>query len=233
MIAVAIVDSGVNPLNPHVGGIVKGIALDADGRFHPDYLDRLGHGTAVAAAIHEKAPTARLFVVKIFESGLATNIEALIGAIEWATAERVRLVNLSVGTYRAEHAPRLRQAVDRAQAAGVTLVAAAPQEGVQWLPGALDGVVGVQLDWNVPRERCEVEEVGGRFLCRASGYPRTIPGVPPERNLRGLSFAVANVTGWLAGALAAAPDLSVDEVLRRHAVRRDGREPPAFRGRSA
>jgi hypothetical protein len=27
---------------------------------------------------------------------------------------------------------------------------------------------------------------------------RWLPGVPPERNLKGLSFAVANVTGLLA-----------------------------------
>jgi hypothetical protein len=33
---------------------------------------------------------------------------------------------------------------------------------------------------------------------RASGYPRPIPGVDPERNLKGLSFAVANATGLLA-----------------------------------
>jgi len=33
---------------------------------------------------------------------------------------------------------------------------------------------------------------------RAAGYPRPIPGVPVEQNLRGLSFAVANATGVLA-----------------------------------
>jgi hypothetical protein len=37
---------------------------------------------------------------------------------------------------------------------------------------------------------------------RASGYPRPIPGVPPERNLRGVSFAVANATGVIARFLA-------------------------------
>jgi hypothetical protein len=36
---------------------------------------------------------------------------------------------------------------------------------------------------------------------RASGLPRPIPGVPPERNLQGTSFAVANTTGMLALAL--------------------------------
>ncbi|HMA22912.1 MAG TPA: hypothetical protein VKP00_02930, partial [Gemmatimonadaceae bacterium] len=35
----------------------------------------------------------------------------------------------------------------------------------------------------------------------ASPYPRPIPGVPQERNLAGVSFAVANVTGFLARAI--------------------------------
>ena len=39
---------------------------------------------------------------------------------------------------------------------------------------------------------------GGDVVCRASGFPRPVPGVPPERNLKGTSFAVANVTGVLA-----------------------------------
>ena len=36
------------------------------------------------------------------------------------------------------------------------------------------------------------------MLFAASGYPRPIPGVPREKNLKGISFAVANVTGTLA-----------------------------------
>jgi hypothetical protein len=32
----------------------------------------------------------------------------------------------------------------------------------------------------------------------ATGYPRPLPDVSPEDNLKGLSFAVANVTGLLA-----------------------------------
>ncbi len=33
---------------------------------------------------------------------------------------------------------------------------------------------------------------------RASGFPRPIPGVPPDQNVSGLSFAVANASGFLA-----------------------------------
>jgi hypothetical protein len=54
------------------------------------------------------------------------------------------------------------------------------------------------VDWNLPRDVCELMTVDGSIAARASGYPRPIPGLAPERNLRGVSFAVANVTGLLA-----------------------------------
>jgi hypothetical protein len=54
-------------------------------------------------------------------------------------------------------------------------------------------------------------EVARSFL--ASGYPRDIPGVPRERNLKGLSFAVANVSGFVARALDARPGATLVELL--------------------
>jgi hypothetical protein len=50
----------------------------------------------------------------------------------------------------------------------------------------------------------------------SSGYPRPIAGVPVERNLSGISFAVANVTGFLARLLEAdATARDVGDVVRR------------------
>ena len=74
-------------------------------------------------------------------------------------------------------------------------------------PGCLEGVVGVMLFWNHPRETVTsvALETGGSALV-ASGYPRPIPGVPPDRNLNGISFAVANATGVLAAALVGSPE---------------------------
>jgi hypothetical protein len=82
------------------------------------------------------------------------------------------------------------------------IVAAAPDGDHHWLPGALPGVVAVELDSSCPRDVCTVvahEE--GSLRLRASGFPRPIPGVPPERNLKGQSFAVANATGLIALAI--------------------------------
>jgi hypothetical protein len=57
----------------------------------------------------------------------------------------------------------------------------------------------VELDWDAARDACRVSvDARGAMRVRASGYPRPIPGVPPERNFKGQSFAVANATGLLA-----------------------------------
>ena len=50
-VRIVIVDSGVHPSHPHVGGVAGGVSVSASGELGTDYLDRLGHGTAVTAAI--------------------------------------------------------------------------------------------------------------------------------------------------------------------------------------
>jgi subtilisin family serine protease len=166
-----------------------------------DTVDRLGHGTAVAAVIREKAPDATIVPVKVFDRELRATADALVAAIGWAVEAEVDLINLSLGTANAAHQVRLGQALMAAARAGIALVAAAEQDGTRWLPGSLPLAVGVTLDWECPREQAmvDVTQEGAvrRIRARASGYPRPIPGVPPERNLKGISFAVANVSGLL------------------------------------
>ena len=95
------------------------------------------------------------------------------------------------------------------------IVSACDHDGVRWLPGSLPAVVPVQLDWECPRNQFRTATTtDGRTVFLASGFPRSIPGVPPAKNLKGLSFAVANMTGFLARVLEAQPDASVDEAIR-------------------
>ncbi len=210
-VTVAVLDSGVNPGHPHLGGVADAMALDDRGRPHPDTLDRLGHGTAVAAAIHEKAPGAALHVVKVFDRTLSTTILALVQALDHCIQRRIRLVNLSLGTVKEEHAPLLEAAVERARAAGTLVVSARGRQGVTWYPGALPGVAGVDQDPACPREALRITPEG-TFM--AAPWARPIPGVPVERNIQGVSFAVANVTGVLARALEGRPEVgTVEEVM--------------------
>jgi subtilisin family serine protease len=198
-VRIAVIDSGVHADHPHVNGVTGGISITPDGREESNFVDRLGHGTAVTAVIREKAPNAAIFAVKIFHDSLATRIQPLLRAINWALENGMHLINLSLGTSNQEHEPVLLAALARAQAKGVLLIAAFEDSGVRWLPGALPGAVPVTLDWDCPRDQYRTSTLAdGRTLYHASGYPRPLPNLPPERNLKGISFAVANVTGLLA-----------------------------------
>jgi subtilisin family serine protease len=198
-VIVAVLDSGVHAEHPHVGGVIEGVSFADEAG---DFVDRIGHGTAVAAAIREKAPSADLIAVKIFHQRLATNAEILSRAIEWAADRGAHLVNLSLGTANAAHAERLSAAVDYATARGSLVISALEANGTPLFPGSLDGVAGVVADWACERDSLDVTtRVGGVSRFSASAYPRPIPGVPKEKNLAGVSFAVANVAGFLARAI--------------------------------
>lgn len=208
-IRIAVIDSGVHPAHPHIDAarIADGVLVERDGsvRTGPEVaLDRLGHGTAVTAAILEKAPEATCLPVRVFAKDLRTSATALAQALRWSLEQGVDLVNLSLGTTNLAHAELFAPLVAQAAEQGTVIIAAFEAEGTPCLPGHLPGVLGVTLDWDCPRARYHAIADRPGVLC-ASGYPRAIAGVPHVRNLYGVSFAVAQITGFAALAREGAP----------------------------
>ncbi|MET0362544.1 MAG: S8 family serine peptidase [Sphingobium sp.] len=204
-VRVAIIDSGVHADHPHIAAarISGGILVMPDGSTgsgQTDIRDRLGHGTAVTAAIQEKAPDATCIPIRVFREALKASAAALVAAIRWSIGEGVDIVNLSLGSLNMAHRPLFAAVAEEAASAGVMLVAAREANGEPCLPGALPGVLGVGLDWDVPRETYRGAIDGEDAALYASGYPRPIPGVPLQRNLYGISFAVAQMSGFAARA---------------------------------
>jgi len=208
-IRIAVIDSGVHAAHPHVGGVSAGIGIRDDGSIVDDDVDRLGHGTAVTAAIREKAPDADIFAIKVFWRSLATDVATLVRAIEEAALRGAAVINLSLGTSDMRHRDALQAAVATARASGALVVAAYDDAGVSWLPGCLEEAIGVRADWTCARETFDIAVVTDRRLLVTSAYPRDIPGIPRERNLSGVSFAVANATGFVARALEEAPGTGI------------------------
>jgi subtilisin family serine protease len=217
-VRVAVVDSGVHASHPHVNGVAGGVGIDVDGTLHDDYVDRLGHGTAVIAAIKDLAPAVEVFAVRVFDRQLSTSIACLVRAIEWSAGSGIDVVNLSLGTPRREHEPALRRALDAAAARETLIVAAREDEGVAYLPGSMAGALPVEVDWTCARGEFRIADVNGVRVVRTSGLPRPIPGVPPARNLHGVSFAVANATAIVARVMEGATDRSLGGVMRRLAA---------------
>ncbi|MEH3048154.1 subtilisin-like serine protease QhpE [Sphingomonas adhaesiva] len=208
-IRIAVVDSGVHPRHPHIDArqLCGGVAVARDGATMdgPDaLLDRLGHGTAVTAAIQERAPDAQIVTVRVFHEALRASAAALVAAIAWSVEAGADIVNLSLGSVNPAHRGAFADAVERAVAAGVLVVAARAVESQPCWPGALDSVLGVELDWDCPRGH--YRRVGAGVAVAAAGYPRPIDGVAPTRNLHGISFAVAQMSGIAACAAEALHD---------------------------
>jgi subtilisin family serine protease len=230
-VRVAVIDSGIVATHPHIGAVAGGVQI-GDGAPGGEWTDRIGHGTAVAAAIREKAPEALLYAVRVFDDRLSTTTGRLVEAICWAADAGADVINLSLGTDRAEHAARLAEAVAYASERGSVIVAAEESEGTRWLPGSLPGVVPVRLDWTCPRESLRLRSTGEGPRFFASGYARPIRGVPLEANLKGVSFAVANVSGIVASALQAQTlqkPAELDTIVK-HFTQSEGARPPDLVG---
>ena len=223
-IRIGVIDSGVHPHHSHIAAekVIGAAAVARDGSVSEDAadaLDRLGHGTAVTAAIQEKAPDAELLIVRVFHNKLAASAAALVAAIDYCVGQGVDLINLSLGSTNDAHRLVFQAAAERALARNTLLVAARAVGDVPCFPGALPMVLGVGLDWDCPRDRFAVQDVPDGVAYIASGYPRPIDGAPLHRNLHGISFAVAQMTGFAARACQAVRETGVtgdrDRLVRR------------------
>ena len=191
MLKVAVVDSGINPFHSHIGTVAGGISfVPPDQTLQEQWLDKLGHGTAVAAAIYEKEPAVEMYAVKIFDRSFSTKIEPVIESLEWCIENKMDLVNLSLATVKAAHRVLLEDVTRRVD----ILVAPFDFVGLPAYPGCFPWVFGVSPDPDCERDICRMGSEGHFW---ASPFPRSLPGLPVQNNFSGPSFAVANFSGIL------------------------------------
>lgn len=208
VVRVGIVDSGIHPRDPQVGGVEGGVGIrfrDGAVAVDDEWEDALGHGTAVAATIRGLAPDAALYSVRVFHRALEAHVEALLYAIEWAASKKLDLLNLSLGCTASEREHEFRESCDRARDAGVAIVSAADA-----LPGTLPGVLAVRADRVLQEDR--VRFADGVF--HAAPWARQRGELPREKNFHGTSFAVARVSG-LSAAILSGLSPGDAEALRR------------------
>jgi hypothetical protein len=221
-VAVFVIDSGVNPGHSHVQGISGGARIykvpdGAIRREEGSFGDDLGHGTAITAVIRHVAPCARIHAVNIFPEARPPTVDVLEAAIAYVIGAGARVVNVSLGVGEDVRSRPIGSLSRAAAERGIILVASARNgSGRNGYPAMLPDVIGAAADWRLG-ERTLRYLAGDPFECRASGYPRPLPGLSRERNFRGNSFAAARVSGAVACILESHPgaDLpAVREMLR-------------------
>jgi hypothetical protein len=220
-VRVTIIDSGVNPWHSHVQGLEGGLSfrLSDSGEVEEtgDYSDELGHGTAIAGVIREKAPEARLQAFKIFHQDLFAPAQVLLAALERAVRMPSRIIHLSLGTEQPRVRADLARLCKEADDQDIVIVAAARGPEDRVCPASLDSVIGVY--WNPTCEEGSLlYHPGTPIEVGAYGRPRSLPGLPQEQNLKGNSFAAARVTALAAAYLCEHPSAgsaSVRDMLKR------------------
>ncbi len=189
---IGLVDTGVNPWHSHVRGKISGcrILVGPDGTLQEDgeFLDPVGHGTAVAGVIREAFPEVEIFAVRVFGAEEATYPSLVARGVLRAAAERCDFVNVSVCVPPGPGEDVLAAACKAVIDAGCVIVASTRPDRPGWLPASLPGVYAVTADDTLAFGEVRVR---GKSQLAAPGRPRDLGSMPRDANLYGHSFACA------------------------------------------
>ncbi|MCD8283890.1 MAG: S8 family serine peptidase [Opitutae bacterium] len=214
-VKIAILDSGI--LLDHIA--LRGASIsqiDVVGGA-PDTAESLSHGTAVASlvcgngegGIVGAAANAEIVAVRIFDgNGDADSFTAAAG-IYAAIEAGAQIVNISAGL--SEDSAVLRQAVEFAISQGVTIVAAAGNEGLTALayPAAYSGVIAVGAV-DAENSSAPFSNVGDNLLSVAPGVGIVAAGTADTNvvtSFSGTSASAPLVAGTLAAAISDSAEL--------------------------
>ena len=199
-VKVAVIDSGIdNHDDLDTAGWVD--FSDTVYGFKP--TDNSGHGSAAAGVIYARvsgfgmigiASDADVYSVKVLDKDNKAMVSSVIQAIEWCIQNDMDIINMSFGMD--ESSAALKYAIDRAEEAGILMIAATGNTGgaLQY-PAAYENVVAV----GAVDESAQPAD----FSARGAALDLTAPGVDVQSTgfmgsytiTSGTSAAAAHVTG--------------------------------------
>ncbi|MFE1841602.1 S8 family peptidase [Streptomyces sviceus] len=198
-VKVAVLDTGVDATHPDLAGRVSQQKNFSDS---PDAADHFGHGTHVAATVGGSgtgngakgvAPGVDLISGKVLDDDGGGTLSGIIEGIEWATAERADIINMSLGTTASDDGSGpLSVAVDQATAEhGTLFVVSAGNRG----PNTIGSPASARDALTVGA----LERDGSRPLFSSTGPRLGDYGVKPEISAPGVGIVAARAAGTSLG----------------------------------
>jgi subtilisin family serine protease len=262
-VSIAVVDSGLAP-NPDAPRAAGGRNLLQDADPASWNVDDKGHGTHCSGIIAAPgnpggprgiAPNVSLYMLKVFPGGYVSD---LVEAIEWCVAQKIDLVNMSLGSDQPSAV--LGAALADANRRGITILAAAGNNHAPVsFPASAPTVIGVSAFGRLgafPDSSAHALAMGGyrdwwgglfdaRFSNFGSEVAVSVPGVAIASTVPtgyaawdGTSMACPIVTSLAALALQSAPWLRTGDAATPSALRQilttaavDTGLPPLLQGR--
>jgi hypothetical protein len=220
-IKVGIIDTGISNTHPDLIGNIKGGVNTIAG--NDNWNDDNGHGSHVAGIVAAldnaegvvgAGPQIDLYAIKVMDSKGSGYISDVIEGLDWAVANKMQVVNMSLGT--SSNIQSFHDAVARAKNAGIVVVAAAGNSGgAVGYPGAYPEAIGVSAtgsdnliaSWSSRGPQVDLAAPGVNIFSTymGTGYA----------TLSGTSMASPHVAGAAALVLANNGSLTPDQVQAR------------------
>lgn len=199
---VAIVDSGVDISHPALKGAVHSsyhvqkfnMSFSCNPIQYP--TDEIGHGTMCAGVIHDIAPQAEIYSVKVFD-GYKTSIGHIITAIDWCVKNKMDVVNLSLCSKKmsSQELADLHRVVENAYYKDVLLIAATDNHVRTGFPADFSSVIGVDFE-NKPDFKTFDFHTNRPYEIDARGiYVKVIKPGNREETVSCSSIATPHITG--------------------------------------
>jgi subtilisin len=218
-VRLAVVDSGIDPEHPRVGGIQGAVSMVADPDTEDGYRavegaheDLVGHGTACAAIIRSIAPEVEIYSVRVLGANLKGRGSLFHAGICWAVDHGMQVANLSLSSKSDAMFAPLHDIADEAYFKRTLLVAAANNQPGPTYPSQFSSVISVAcLPGKDPMALAYNPDPPVEFGAR--GIDVDVAWLNGESMVAsGNSFAAPHVAGMVALVLAKHPDLTPFQV---------------------